>query len=64
MSDTQGMQMEDVKDEAVTDGPDATDEPDELDELDELDDVAELDDVDFVFEEVESKIAPLALATV
>lgn len=32
------------------------------DELSELDDIAELDDVEFVLEEVESKIAPLALA--
>jgi len=34
----------------------------ESEDLDDLDD-AELDDVEFVLEEVESKIAPLALAT-
>lgn len=30
--------------------------------LDELDDIEELDDIDFTLEEVESRIAPLALA--
>jgi hypothetical protein len=31
-------------------------------DLDELDDAGELDDIEFVLEEVEAKIAPLALA--
>lgn len=34
----------------------------EATDLDALDDIEELDDIDFALEEVESKIAPLALA--
>jgi hypothetical protein len=46
---------QEIAPEPVTIGSDLT-------AADELDEVSELDDVEFALEEVESKIAPLALA--
>ncbi|MDT0343615.1 ammosamide/lymphostin RiPP family protein [Streptomyces litchfieldiae] len=66
--------MKNVKDEMApeketADAATETREPEDVatdekaaEELDELDDVAELDDIEFALDEVESKIAPLALA--
>jgi hypothetical protein len=42
--------------------PEQREQPDRSDEFAALDDVDFLDDIDFTLEEVESRIAPLALA--